>query len=59
MLANNGVLVVGSDVVSVFDKLEVLDSTAEAILGSLPIGGYVPIGKDAIDDIVKAFKLPR
>ena len=34
-------------------------STAEAILGSLPIGGYVPIGKDAIDDIVKAFKLPR
>jgi L-fuculose-phosphate aldolase len=59
VLANNGVLVVGSDVVSVFDKLEVLDSTAEAILGSLPIGGYVPIGKDAIDDIVKAFKLPR
>ena len=59
VLANNGVLVVGSDVVSVFDKLEVLDSTAEAILGSLPIGGYVPIGKDAIDDIVKAFKLPK
>ena len=59
VLANNGVLVVGADVVSVFDKLEVLDSTAETILGTLPIGGYVPIGKDAIDDIVKAFKLPR
>lgn len=59
VLANNGVMVVGPDVISVFDKLEVLESTAEAILGSQPIGGYVPMGKEAIDDIVKAFKLPK
>lgn len=59
VLCNNGVMVVAPDVLSVFDKLEVLDSSAEAILGSIPIGGHVPMSKEDIDDIVEAFHLPK
>ena len=59
ILCNNGVMVVGADVLSAFDKLEVLECSAEAIIGSIPIGGYVPMSKEVIDDIVDAFHLPK
>jgi len=59
VLSNNGVMVVGSDVLSAFDRLEVLDSSAEAILGSFSIGGYVPLTKDEIDEIVETYGLPK
>ncbi len=57
VLCNNGVMVVAPDVFSVFDKLEVLDSSAEAILGSISIGGHVPMSKADVDDIIEAFNL--
>lgn len=59
VLCNNGVMVVGRDILSAFDQLEVLECSAEAILDSLPIGGHVPMGKQVIDDIIKAFNLPE
>ncbi len=59
VLCNNGVMVVGKDILSAFDQLEVLECSAEAILDSLPIGGHVPMGKQVIDDICKAFNLPE
>ncbi len=59
VLCNNGVMVVGRDILSAFDQLEVLECSAEAILDSLPIGGHVPMGKPVIDEIIKAFNLPE
>ena len=59
VLCNNGVMVVGRDILSAFDQLEVLECSAEASLDSLPIGGHVPMGKQVIDDIIKAFNLPE
>jgi L-fuculose-phosphate aldolase len=58
VLCNNGVMVVGRDLLSTFDQLEVLECSAEAILDSLPIGGHVPMSKQVIDDICQAFNLP-
>ena len=59
VLSNNGVMVLGEDLLSAFDKLEVLECSAEAIINSAPLGGNVPMGKDVIDDLIKAFKLPK
>ncbi len=47
------------DILSAFEKLEVLECSADAILSSIPIGGYVPMDKSDIDDIIEAFHLPK
>jgi len=52
------VMVLGRDILSAFDLLEVLECSAEAILDSLPIGGFVPMGQPVIDEIIRAFNLP-
>ncbi|MDA3923481.1 MAG: class II aldolase/adducin family protein [Kiritimatiellae bacterium] len=59
VLANNGVMVVGEDLLATFDRLEVLECSAEAILDSLPIGGHVPMDAKVIDDICDAFNLEK
>ncbi len=59
VLGNNGVMVVGSDLLATFDRLEVLECSAEAILDSLPIGGHVPMDATVIEDICDAFNLER
>ena len=59
VLCNNGVMVVGRDLLSAFDQLEVLECSAEAILDSLQIVGHVPMSKQVIDEICKAFNLPE
>jgi L-fuculose-phosphate aldolase len=59
VLGNNGVMVVGSDLLATFDRLEVLECSAEAILDSLPIGGHVPMDAKVIDDICEAFNLEK
>ena len=59
VLANNGVMVVGSDLLSAFDQLEVLECSAEAILDSSAIGGHIPMSQQVIDDICEAFNLPK
>ena len=45
VLCNNGVMVVGDSVLSVFDKLEVLEHSAEAVLDAQPIGGHVAMSQ--------------
>jgi len=57
VLENNGVMVVGKDILSAFDKLEVLECSAEAIIDSQPIGGHVPMSREIIDELCKAFNL--
>jgi L-fuculose-phosphate aldolase len=57
VLQNNGVMVVGADILSAFDKLEVLECSAEAIIDSQPIGGHVPMSQEIIDELCEAFNL--
>lgn len=57
VLENNGVMVVGKDILSAFDKLEVLECSAEAIINSQPIGGHIPMTQETIDELCKAFNL--
>jgi L-fuculose-phosphate aldolase len=57
VLANNGVMVVGDSVLSAFDKLEVLECSAEAVLDAQPIGGHVAMSQGVIDELSAAFGL--
>jgi L-fuculose-phosphate aldolase len=57
VLENNGVMVVGKDILSAFDKLEVLECSAEAIIDSQPIGGHIPMSQETIDELCEAFNL--
>jgi len=57
VLCNNGVMVVGDSVLSAFDKLEVLECSAEAVLDAQPIGGHVSMSDAIIDELKDAFGL--
>ena len=57
VLENNGVMMVGKDIFSVFDQLEVLECSAKAIIDSQPIGGHISMSKEIIDELCKAFNL--
>jgi L-fuculose-phosphate aldolase len=59
VLSNNGVMVVGDSVLSAFDKLEVLEYSAEAVLDAQPIGGHIPMSEQIIDELADAFHLRR
>src|SRR6185437_1501189 len=48
LLENNGALVVGGSVLETFDRLEVLETTAEALINSQRIGAMVPMDDAAI-----------
>ena len=51
------VIVVGNTLLSAFDKLEVLDYSARAIIASRDIGEIVPISPEEVNDIETAFIL--
>ena len=55
LLENDGVLVCGTDVLDAFDRLEVLESTAEALINGRPLGDLSPMPDDAITDLTRAF----
>ncbi|MFL6332651.1 MAG: class II aldolase/adducin family protein [Pyrinomonadaceae bacterium] len=55
LLENDGVLVVGADVLEAFDRLEVLESTSEALVNSRLIGEVAPMSDEVIDDLKRAF----
>ena len=57
LLENNGALVVGAGVLDAFDRLEVLESTAEALINSRPIGKLHPMDDGAIQSLMDAFGL--
>lgn len=58
ILENDGVLVTGSSVLDVFDRLEVLESTAEAVINAKAIGTVTPMPDGVIRDLQTAFGLP-
>lgn len=55
LINNDGVLVIGTSVLDVFDRLEVLESTAEAMIDSRPLGPLVPMSDDVISELRQAF----
>ena len=57
VFCNNGVMVVGDSVLSAFDKLEVLEHSAEAVLDAQAIGGHVAMSQEIIDELSDAFGL--
>jgi len=55
LLENDGVLVTGSDILEAFDRLEVLESTAEAIINARAIGALHPLGEEVSRELDRAF----
>lgn len=58
LIENEGAIVLGSTILEAFDRLEVLEATAEALLLARPLGPVVPMPESAIDELRAAFKLP-
>ncbi|HUQ68332.1 MAG TPA: class II aldolase/adducin family protein [Planctomycetaceae bacterium] len=59
LLDNDGVLVCGHSVLDAFDRLEVLETTAEAFINSRPLGPLVPMSDAVIDELCAAFGVVR
>jgi L-fuculose-phosphate aldolase len=59
LLENDGVLVLGRSLLDAFDRLEVLESTAEAVINSRPLGPVRPMEDAVIAELVDAFLTPK
>jgi L-fuculose-phosphate aldolase len=59
LIENDGVLVLGTGVLDAYDRLEVLESTAEAVINSRPIGAVRRMSDAIIDELVSAFLGPQ
>ncbi len=57
ILENDGVQVWGTSVLDAFDRLEVLETTAEAMINSKPLGAMVPMSDEAITELNEAFNI--
>ncbi|MEM1225206.1 MAG: class II aldolase/adducin family protein [Planctomycetota bacterium] len=57
ILQNDGVLVTGTTVLDAFDRLEVLESTAEAVIHARSIGSVSAMKDDVIDELRDEFDL--
>lgn len=57
VIGNGGVMVVGRTLLSAFDRLEVLESSAEAILKARPLGGHVAMSRDKLDELRMRYPL--
>lgn len=55
LLENDGVLVLGTSILDAFDRLEVLETTCEAIINSRLVGAIAPMGAEAIAELKAAF----
>lgn len=55
LLENDGVLVAGRSALEAFDRLEVLESTAEAIIDSAALGELSPMPEEAIEELERVF----
>jgi L-fuculose-phosphate aldolase len=55
LLENNGVMVAGRTVLDAFDRLEVLEATAAAIIRSRALGSISAMGPEVIQELLGAF----
>jgi L-fuculose-phosphate aldolase len=58
LIENDGTLVLGTSVLDAFDRLEVLEATAEAVINSRAIGPVHRMGDAVIEELVQAFSRP-
>jgi L-fuculose-phosphate aldolase len=47
----------GTSILDAFDRLEVLESTAEALINSRPLGNLAPMSESVIKELAEAFSL--
>lgn len=57
LIENEGALVVGRTLLEAFDRLEVLEATAEALLLAKPLGPIVHMPAASIDELRRVFKI--
>ena len=57
MIQNNGIIVTGESLLKAFDRLEVAEFSAKAVLGSFQLGPVYSMEQQQIDDLKKAFNL--
>lgn len=57
ILENDGVIVTGRNVLDTFDRLEVLESTAEAVINAFSVGTLSTMSDNVIDELRAAFNL--
>ena len=57
MVENDCVIVTGDSLLQAFDRLEVMESTAQSIINSGAIGSIIHITQQEVDDLKVAFKL--
>jgi len=55
LMENNGALILGKSVLETFDRLEVLESTAAALIRSRSLGPIRPMSDAIIEELVEAF----
>jgi L-fuculose-phosphate aldolase len=55
LIENDCALVLGKTILDAFDRLEVLESTAEAVILSRSLGEVRPMGEEVIDELIGAF----
>lgn len=55
LLENDGAMVVGTSPLDAFDRLEVLESTAEALINAKSVGPLSPMGPEVIEELSRAF----
>jgi L-fuculose-phosphate aldolase len=55
LLENDGAMVVGTSPLDAFDRLEVLESTAEALINARSVGPLSPMGPEVIEELSRAF----
>lgn len=58
LLDNDSAMVCGTSVLDAFDRLEVLEATAEAIINARALGEIAPMPESVITELRTAFKLP-
>jgi len=57
LIQNDAVMTTGSTILKAFDRLEVAEFSAKALLDTAMIGRHVPIGDEDIADLKRAFNL--
>ena len=58
MAENDCLIVTGKDLLNAYDRLEVAEYSAKAIIASRALGEIVSINQKQIDDLIDAFDLP-
>jgi len=55
LVCNDGALTVGASVLDAFDRLEVLEATAAAVIASRPLGELTPMSDERLIELREAF----